>query len=413
MIPRVSPAVVCGAMCLAGIASSLSADELPRLIRQLGADEYQTRQSAQQRILDFGPEALPSLKTAARHPDREVQLRAALLTDRLRTLRNSHLMDELLAEPSRPAPPGLPYWREFSLLVGDSRDARNLYREMLRAEPELLTALDEGSPLLHVVLSDRVAKLEGEVYFGRQMSLELVDPASVSVLLLSTFVVESESQPPLAIFLENVLVRTVMDPPADEQSAKESSQAAAAAEDAGKRRVLRELLDAWVASPDTAAMRLRLQKAQEFSLPSGVVPAREALRSSVASLRERADAVMLIASCGGVEHIPDLEPLLTDTTELSLHRRRRGTSSGREVNAEGRMQDLALAALVKLTRQEPRAYQFAGLTDAEPPAYSQSGFGFATDAGRMQALQRWRDWSREHLRWPHWGGWDAVAGTTL
>jgi hypothetical protein len=285
---------------------------------------------------------------------------------------------------------------------------------MLRAEPELLTALDEDSPLLPMVLVDRVAKLESEVYIGRSMSLESVDPASVGVLLLATFVVESESHPPLAIFLENVLVRTVMDPPVDDQSAGESREAtAAAAQDAGERRVLRELVNAWVAAPHTAALRLRLQKAQEFALPAGVVPAREALRSPFASLRERADAVMLIARCGGIEHIPDLEPLLDDTTEVNLHRRRRGTSLGRELNAEGRMQDLALAALVKLTEQEPRAYQFAGLPDADLPAYSQSEFGFASDAERQQALQRWRNWSREHLRWPLWGGWDAAAGTTL
>ena len=325
--------ILCTVTLLTAVSRIVATDDLPRLIRQLGADRFETRQEAQLRLSGYGPAAIPGLKAAARHDDDEVRGRAARLVERLQSAEHERLLSELLAEPLGAAPPGLPCWAEFAVLAGDDRAARLLYREMLARETELLVGLEDVDPRRGFVLSRRAEELQRELYFGRVQQLEGISPATVAVLLIASLQAESAAAgdyspaATLEPLLDQLLSKVVIGEPPVEA--------------ATERPPLVRMLGAWVQTPEAASLHVRLSKSSEFRLPEGIVPARETLQSPAAALKDRADAVLIIARHGGLEHVPDLEPLLQDPTEVTVLRRRR------QSEAATRMQDLALAALIR------------------------------------------------------------------
>jgi hypothetical protein len=154
-------------------------------------------------------------------------------------------------------------------------------------------------------------------------------------------------------------------------------------------------------------------------LPEAIEPAREILAAGwdgkappeavpVGPIdNSRPEAILVIARFGGVEHIPDLERLLTDETEVNNRRSRR------EIPVRTRVQDLALIALLHLTGQEPADYSFAPPQDSAQYVYASQSVGFTTSEARAEALSKWRSWRASHLPLLLFGPLDAIEGLTL
>ncbi len=372
-------------------ASELTSGETFRLVRQLGAPEYALRQSAADRLLELGPAALEALQRATNDSDPEVRLRAAQVLQRVREQHYERLLDRLLADPGHADVEGLPGWREYRLIAGDSLAARILYREMLRAEPDLLPAIAENGDDLPQVLRTRMALAEASIRITNH-SLELeIRPEEVAVLLLASL---RDDLGPVGE-LPEYLLRSPPLPAYDQMQQPEWEP-------------LRKLLGAWVLSPATGSKRLRFDVAMRYRLPEVIEPAREIAADPTVSVRERQDAIVMIARYGGFEHIPDLEPLLEDTSEV--HRR----SERNEVTFRTRVQDVALAVLLHLTSQNPEDYGLKGsFQSGETFEFHAQNIGFATEEARREAIRKWRVWRAVKLQSPLFGPLDAIAGTTL
>jgi HEAT repeat protein len=76
------------------------AEEIKTLIRQLGDDNFKTRENASQRLQELGRPAIPALREAARDPDAEVRQRATRIIEAVQTSL-SYLLESL--KDSNPA----------------------------------------------------------------------------------------------------------------------------------------------------------------------------------------------------------------------------------------------------------------------------------------------------------------------
>jgi hypothetical protein len=372
-------------------ASERTSGDALRLVRQLGASEYSLRQSAADQLLELGPAALEALQRAVQDPDPEIRLRAAHVLQRVREQHYERLLDRLLADPTNPEAARLPAWQEFRSIAGDSPAARSLYAAMLRADPELLGRIAAQGEDLPLLLRSRMALAEASIRITNH-SLELeLRPEEVAVLLLASLCDDLGAVGELPEYL----LRSPPLPSYDQMAQAEWEP-------------LRKLLGAWVLSPAAGSKRLRFDVAMRYRLPEVIEPAREIAADPNISVRERQDALIMIARYGGFEHIPDLEPLLEETAEV--HRR----SERSEVTFRTRLQDVALAVLLHLTAQNPEEYGMkAGVSRGEAFEFQAQNIGFATEEARREAIRKWRVWRAVKLQSPLFGPLDAITGTTL
>src|SRR5438552_2558094 len=93
---RVPGAPLLAASAVLLLLTSLPAAEpelavlVPRLIGQLGDDDYEAREAAGRRLLELGAAALPALDEAGQSPDAEVRRRARELARGIRAAARAH-----------------------------------------------------------------------------------------------------------------------------------------------------------------------------------------------------------------------------------------------------------------------------------------------------------------------------------
>jgi len=383
--------VVGGGPMRAVLADGAAPSEACRWVRQLGAVEFAQRQEASRQLLDIGPGAITALRAARQDSQYEIRLRAGQLLERILRNRHEELLELLTTGTAGPLADELPGWRLLALIAGDTPAARKLYREMLLAEPELLQLLDDDAAALRPLLARRVESLAAALRIGQYRTVEAGSSTQFAVLLL--IAVSQRLDPPWS--MPELLLDATPLPQADELWNNPDAEP------------LRRLLSVYVQTPDAGSSPSRMKQAARFRLPEGVEPAREIALDQRRSARERRDAVAMIARYGGLEHLPDLERLLDDEAEVESSTRRL------EVVRRTRMQDVALAAIVRLTAQDPAAYGFAAGTGNGAGELDLSRVGFATPDARAEALRRYRTWRAVNLRSPLFGPLDAIAGDTL
>lgn len=99
--------------------------EIRALVKQLGADRFADRETAEQRLRELGVKALPAIKAGMADPDSEVARRSA-------AVRAAVTRDRL--------------WAAFARVAGDDKPARDLFAEILsspRAVAAVEAALDD------------------------------------------------------------------------------------------------------------------------------------------------------------------------------------------------------------------------------------------------------------------------------
>lgn len=441
----------CGVvLVLAGLGTAAvtsAAENLPRLVRQLGAEAFSQRQSAHRQILDEGPSVLPYLEEAAEESDPEVRHRIGRLVGRLRDIRNEALLSELLRDPQRPAPVGLPAWSRYVILTGDSQASRLLYRDMLRADADILAMIESGEAVAS--LQDQLDAGIGVMRMPRSNLLRTMSREQVALLVFSAVEAERQSGAVLSMNLPELLdqARVPQTAPQDPTETEDP---------------VRRLVAAWVVSPEVASQSDRMRIGVSYNLPEAMQPARDVLLDAALTgltpgeqpvppppnnLREILDAILTIARFGGPEQIPLLEPFLRDPRGLHQLRHRQSA------DFESRVQDVVLLTLVHITGQRGGDYRFdpkklgedgrravrpaaaggavrpaaaAGAADATdeasdatarpaPPAWihSPQSIGFEQDEDRQLAIRQWRRWRAIHLHSPLFSPLDAVEGITL
>jgi hypothetical protein len=158
--------------------------------------------------------------------------------------------------------------------------------------------------------------------------------------------------------------------------------------------IARKLLVTYLESrTDPNLVHQNLYLAMNFNLKESVGWALKMAKAKETQAYVRATAITVVGKLGGKEQIPDLEAMLTDTTQI-------GASTFNTVQIKTEMRDVALAMLVQLSGQNLADYNFPYITALNPGlrgntqnfVYAPSLLGFSDAAGREAALKKWNDW---------------------
>ncbi|MBX7168683.1 MAG: hypothetical protein K1X74_20270 [Pirellulales bacterium] len=349
------------------------ADDPAGLVRQLGDESFQRREAATLRLARLGLEAKAALIQGLDSPDAEVRRRCQrILADvleldfRQRVRRFAEATDEV-------SDGDVPGWKSFHQIVGDGKSARDLYVEMLGAEPELLETLASDAERLPELLTMRLRQVQARrsSMAGSAQSRD-VGLGSIATFL---FVLADEK----VLLPEPVLnqVKEHVYSPAFQQAIMAGPKA----------EPTHRLLAAWLRRDELPPLET-MKLAFRHQIPEALPTALKVIAQQQGVPMLRVQALLLVARFGTLAQVPAVEPLLQDVNGVNY--RVQSTQGTTEVR------DIALAVLVKLSGQKYAEYGLAKVVEHPQLGFETASVGFPDEEARARAQQKWADWSREH-----------------
>lgn len=347
-------------------------ESIEQLVKELGADDFQTRRRASETLLERGMEAHAALVAAAVSPDPTVKMQAV------------NLLDEIVANDRRErinafrdsAPDvTLPCWEQFREIAGDDPVARRIFARMVESEWDLFELASQKPEEIDYAVYRRALDMRMRLYNTQSPP----SMASVASLLLLTGSPQFEVTAPAYAELQYSL------------SSRPITQALSNPDEAD---VVRKLFNGWIThSVDSPYLSMQhrfsvLLLAIREDLRAGVLLARSMVedpgRSSQAipNNLHLAYSILAIAKLGSTEDIPFLEHLFDNDEDIVPLNQREPF--------ESQVRDIALAAAIHLSGRNPREYGFERLAADPNYLYSYRTVGFANEAERAAAFEKWR-----------------------
>jgi hypothetical protein len=257
----------------------------------------------------------------------------------------------------------LPGWDKFRCSCGDDAAARAMFVSLLRAEPRLwqLAAAPDRGPL-DQELERRCRAIEATNDYRRRREAPW-ETVCTLLLLASDASAKLEYQSSFTVY--NLASHAALDAPM-----------AAEARAANVKR----LLASWVEHGDRGAAILRFQLAYRYRLRECLVPSLELLRDSREQYVHH-KAMLVVATFGKPEHLPEITRYLDDTTILF----KRGSTG---YTCQSR--DAALAAALRLCGEDPTEFGFEQLQPDQFHQYDYHSIGFDSEEKRRAAFAKWR-----------------------
>lgn len=349
--------------------------QIQALIAQLGSPKFSARKAASEKLAQIGLPAFSALEEAARHTDREVRYRAEKVLAIVRQNDLERRLAEFLAASDTPSPASLPAWSRFQKAFGNTAASRELFVQMQRADSELLAAFDMDVRKGVEVLSQRTLTYQ-QAQQAKALQNGLLVPLSLGEITALLFVAGEED---VRLSSQTVMaVLTFCNQPGFREAMLKTQT----------RELPSRLLGRVIQRSEDAAAYQAMRLATEYDLKEGLAPALKMLE--VPNLKSRfylQYALLLIVKYGDASHLPRIELLLDDKTQL-------GTATQDGVRREIQIRDSALAAGVLLTKQEIKDYFTIPMPTrtnqqgVSPAAYSLLQLGFENDEVRAAAQQK-------------------------
>jgi len=343
------------------------------LLRRLGHPEFTTRVDAERSLMQLGDMAIPALLEGIDSEAIEVRLRSQRILDQLQQISLAGNLEQLIENPWSIPNVFAPGWDLFFDCCGDGPDARRLYSEMLKQEPELLLSLLKSVDARNIEFDKRCGDLRA-FYNGR--SRQQVHPATVATLLL--LAADDETQPSTNSLsaLNSLLV---------DRQFRQAVQASPAGP------ALRSLISQWLLHHRNNNPLIRLDHAARYGLDAGLGAAREVIRNPGQSRNRLQHAIYFMALHGGNSVIAELEELLKDHTVLWPQRQPAD-------KAKLQARDVALLALLHVTGQSIEEYGFDEIPRPNSDyLYSANTGGFHSNEHREIAHEKWRTWRAKNI----------------
>lgn len=369
-------------------ASAKDANEIGKLVVQLGDDLFAVRESASNQLVEKGIAAKPQLTAALESKDAEVRMRAKRILSEVVEADFQRRLGAFSADVDGKQGLTLPGWAEFTELVGNDRAARDLFVEMEQAEGPLMDAYGEGpkvaSEKLRVQLASEPAVIDrnaavAAIRARRPFPLPQSSTSSLGAILAWMFVAGDPTVP----VTDDIVQRVVVLPQ------NIVFQSAASLKNDRRAEVCRKILARWVGRDVSSVYAsTNLALALKYNLKEGLSPAVATLKRG--KTREdptaRCLAMLLVGEFGNKEHLAILEPFLDDSIP-------RFDSGGGNQPIQAQVRDIALAMSVKLAGQDPKQFGFTRWQDVKDlPASPLLTLGFRNQAERDAAFKKWNDW---------------------
>jgi hypothetical protein len=330
------------------------------IVHRLSGPSFQDRLDAEEEALRSGDSVLPALQQAQSSQDPELRLRARYLIQRIE---QDGLQLSIRAFLAPNSTTDLPGWSMVEEIVEDNPGNRQFYADLLRAEPLLTQALRRPDRLA-AELTRRQQEYGHAILSNGLNNQSPMRVAALMILLL---------HPGLDVpdLVRNDASQIVMygingggDSPAD--------------------RFIQALATRWVITPNPVTAQRRFDLARRMNIREVVAPALEMLRQRPVP-PQAAAYFTLVARHGGPEEMAELETLLDDTSEQSSH------EQSDKSRVQTQVRDLALAALIEMTKQKPEEAGLKLRDRSGNPA-------FESNEAREIALEKWKVWKAQHLK---------------
>jgi len=341
------------------------------LVQQLGDPSFFTRERAAEELASQGMTAKTVLMEAMKDPDLEISWRARRILNRVLQDAFEARLAAFIADVDGTRQHGLPGWKRFRDLVGDRREAREMFAQMMRVEGVLLSAYEKQAPEMPELFAARVTWLQSHAA-SRDSDARVVSPEVLAALLFigSDETVKDHSRGVSPLY-------QLLSQPAVMQSIGTQAQTP----------ILRALLKKWVTCAASSGSTYGMKLALKYNLKeTGLLQATKLLERGTTSSSTLHYAMITVGRFGGEEHVRLLTPLLENKTVCHRWSNRALKKEG-TINVEVR--DAALVVLLRLKGKDPAEYGFKLLQDNPETLYYVYTFGFVDDEEREAAHAKW------------------------
>ncbi len=338
----------------AGFQSSRSAPtDSPRpdeLVKQLADPQFKVREAADRSLAQLGLAALDALREGEKHADLEVRERCRRLLSTIRRLDLQRRIDSLSAVPNDLLPNDLPFVATFLKIAGDSKEARGLYAEIFRSNPQLLDEAERDRKRgaeFFVVFCDMIR-------FVKSQNLGDATTAEVALFLLLTNEFADADNQFLRIghyFLQSRNLK--------EELEKDTNSLP-----------LKRLFVNWLEKrPMQSLLPQALQLAADVKLKEALPLILKYSKHNDIPAETRFQIIPLLVKVGATaDHLKEIEPLLNDKT---IGRSPLGQPASQ-------MRDIALWVCVQLSGEKLEDYGF------------DYGVSFRSDESREAAFKKYK-----------------------
>lgn len=358
---------------VAAAAAPSPEQQAGELVGQLGDDSFQARQRAMRELIALGLPAKQALLDGLQDDDPEVRWRCRHVLESVLELDLRARLARFAADEDGAQGLTLPGWERYRELAGDEPAERELFVEMQRAEPDLLEAADNPSPLLDDALLQRCAQLQQTIFapFASDSRARRQAPlGSVAALLFVATQPEVQVSDALISYLHTFSFQ-----PAFTQ----------AMTDPRRSKPLRKLLGTWVGrGAGSQSTYHNFMLALQYNLSEALEPAKAALKAHDAQPYAVQYALLVVGRFGSSEeYAPLIERLLDDKNVL-------GTNNIDQKEVRTEVRDVALAILVHLAGEDHGQYGFKYLQKNPQSGILPLSAGFANEKERSAAIEKWR-----------------------
>lgn len=378
-LPVLLLAISAGATALGAPTTAPPADPKVAhdLVRQLASAKYREREKAAAELVRMGRAAKPALIEGKKHADPEVQSRCEQLLPEALALDLAFRIDRFLADADGKLEHDLPLLKAYREQVGTDEHARKLYAEMLKANGALFESVEEEPAKLTDRVQQRYMAMYAEM-FGNPFAVGFrggVQPGAMNPADLCAVLFVS-AQPAYKPVQPDWMLANLYTQPGFTTPLKNEKDGAA------HRKlffnyVLARADDNLVSQCAWLFTQHRIRSGADVL--ARVLQARKPLQ-----VYSKAQAMCCVGTLGSKDHLPALEPFLTDDTQVQPFIARGGGQRG-----EVKVKDVALAMTIHLSGKNPKDYGFGLWNVFRDQLIQYHILGFATDADRAAAFKKW------------------------
>lgn len=336
------------------------------LVRQLGSASYAMRERARDELQRRETDVQAALQEGVRSPDLEVRFHCESLLADIQARAIQRRLDNFIDDATAAQTHDFPAWKQTREILGDSRESRQMYVDMYRAEAETLRLLASNSDDLSGHIENRAKQLQRRPVGLFQTPLSA---GNIAALLLATSTADiklsTNGNAMLYSLCHQPVFRDAMKPEASSP--------------------VRKLLGHYVLQADDAHAYQGMMLAMQYDLTEeGLACADKIFEGKTVNTHQKQYAILAIAKLGDEKLVHRLEPLLEDQTVCSQQQINK-------VSYKTQLRDVALFAMIHLSKENPKEFGFDRFTSNPTMVVNVHTLGFSDDEKRDAAHAAWRE----------------------
>jgi hypothetical protein len=358
---------------------------LTDLVRQLGDKSYRTRENAAHELLRHGSAAVSVLTEGVKDSDPEVSERCRQLLPQAASLERTEKLAAFLKDLKAPPPKGLPGVEKFLKITGDTKTGRELYAEMLAIHHVALEAAEDNPRKATEYYQQFCDEAFQRYQSGARTGRYSYDNLFTSRADITFFFVIS-GDPRLRKNTPGINRAYIL---------LYGNQVQKAITDGETAETMRKLFLDWLGGDlDINLQQRAFMLAAQANMKEAVPVILKMLDKPGQQTYVKAQVMIALAKLGTKEHLPKLEPYLSDKTVI-------GNINFGNGLMQIQVRDVALGVSVLMTEQKLADYGFDTRFGGTPTQYYYFGFPDSQDGkeckAREDAHAKWKEWAEKNL----------------